>query len=349
MADTFRKYTECRQPADFDFQFSPYSAALILALVAAVVAPLLVLTNLVLVPIAIGAAILLIAGARFYLYERLVCLGPLQTAIGVVSGVTRASARRTLLDKYGDDDATMGVFLSPGPTDFSSPIDDYWNSSQGELIRPNSAVVNIGLPYASSTGDHRTYVMRLHCEFEGSGVYEFLQWLKLVLVLLLALLALLLLAPQAAALLILFLKLLALLFGSFGLANFFLPGVEGDPTDVNPDLRDLKSGDMVVVTGDWIYDSGHVGWNEIHAVHSCQRMSDGSGVILLKLNPDGTWPADIGGGLGLDAVHLPMTLARWKQAIADATVAVKGGSRNDPANDWILHPIVDGCKSSIIL
>ena len=49
---------------------------------------------------------------------------------------------------------------------------------------------------------------------------------------------------------------------------------------MNPDLRDLKNGDMVVVTGDWIYDSGHAGWNEIHAVHSCQRMSGSDGVIL---------------------------------------------------------------------
>jgi hypothetical protein len=171
----------------------------------------------------------------------------------------------------------------------------------------------------------------------------------LVLVILLALLALLLAAPEAAALLIIFLKLLALLFGAFGIVNIFLPGTAGDPTDVNPDLRNLVNGDIVVVTGDWIYDSGHAGWNEIHAVHSCQRLSGSDGVILARLNPDGTWPAGIGDGMGLDPAHLPVTLDRWRAALADAAVAVNGGNQNNPANNWIIHPLIDGCKSPVIL
>jgi len=345
--DTFRKFTECINPKDF--AGIPYNFGLIGVLVAAVLFALLGLTNLVTVPIAIAAVILLIAGAHYYLYQRLLCLGGgIQTAIGVVNAVTRASIGRTLFDKFGDDDATMGIFLSPGPTDFDSDPDVYWNTSQGFLIKPNDAVVNVGLSYPTSGKDLR-YVKHLHCEFEGSGIYEFLQWLKLVLAILLAILALLLLAPGLSDLLILFLKLLALLFGGFGLANFFLPGVEGDPTDVNPDLKDLKKGDIVMVSGDWIYDSGHAGWNEIHAVHACQRLSGSDGVILAKLNPDGTWPDDIGGGLGLDPAHLPVTLAGWKAAIADATTAINGGSQADPANNWILHPTIDGCKSTIIL
>ena len=104
-----------------------------------------------------------------------------------------------------------------------------------------------------------------------------------------------------------------------------------------------------MVSGDWIYDSGHAGWNEIHAIHACQRLSGSDGVILAKVNPDGTWPDDLGGGLGLDLPHLPVTLARWKAAIADATTAVNGGNQDDPANNWILHPVIDGCKSTIIL
>ena len=42
-------------------------------------------------------------------------------------------------------------------------------------------------------------------------------------------------------------------------------------------------------------------------------------------------------------------LTRWQAAIADATTAVNNGNRDDPANDWILHPLVDGCESTVIV
>ena len=177
------------------------------------------------------------------------------------------------------------------------------------------------------------------------AVYKFLQWAKLTLVILLALLALLLAAPVLAALLITFLKLLALLFGGFGIVNIFLPGTSGDPTDVNPDLRNLQGGDIVMVTGDWIYDAGHVGWNEIHAVHACQRLSGSDGVILARVNPDGTWRRRYW------RRHGPRSCA-----FTGDTGAVDGGASRrecrserrqpgDPANNWILHPLVDGCQS----
>jgi hypothetical protein len=104
-----------------------------------------------------------------------------------------------------------------------------------------------------------------------------------------------------------------------------------------------------MVTGDWIYDAGHVGWNEIHAVHACQKLSGSDGVILARVNPDGTWPDDIGDGMGPDPAHLPVTLARWTAALQAATAAVNGGNQNDPANNWILHPLIDGCQKPIIL
>ena len=349
--NTFRKYTQCVKPGDFSE--IPYSVGIVTALVFTVIAPLIAFTNLFLVPIAIFADLVLITIAHYYLYGRLICLGDLGsgtglvTATGMVTGVTPPTIDK-LFTKVGDDDATMGVFLAGGPTDYDSNPDAYWNAPQGNLIAPNSAILNIGRTYPTSGSDLR-HLKALHCEFEGSGIYEFLQWAKLTLVILLALLALLLAAPVAAALLITFLKLLALLFGGFGIVNIFLPGTSADPTDVNTDLRNLQSGNIVMVTGDWIYDAGHVGWNEIHAVHACQRLSGSDGVILARVNTDGTWPDDIGDGMGLDPAHLPVTLARWTAALQAATAAVNGGNQNDPANNWILHPLIDGCQKPIIL
>jgi integrase len=48
-----------------------------------------------------------------------------------------------------------------------------------------------------------------------------------------------------------------------------------------PSLRSLNGRDVVVVKGDWIYDSLRDGWNEIHAVHDC--------LIIGPLEPEQSW------------------------------------------------------------
>ena len=57
------------------------------------------------------------------------------TATGVVTGVTPPTLDK-LFTKVGDDDATMGVFLAGGPTDYDSDPEAYWNAPQGNLDRP---------------------------------------------------------------------------------------------------------------------------------------------------------------------------------------------------------------------
>ncbi len=345
--NSFRKYTECVNPSNFTFPLSAYTAGVVLALVAVVVAPLILFTSIVSISLAIGADLLLIAGCVFYLYGRLICLGGQQCAIGVVTTVLRPYVG-SIIGKFGDDDATMNVLLAPGPTDTKSDPSVYWNQVQGGLVKPNDAILNIGLSYPQSGGD-LDHVKNLHCEFEGSGIHDFLQWLELILAVLVALLAVMLLFPEAAVLLW-FLRLLAILWGGFAVGNVFLPGTSGDPTDVSQSLGNLQAGDIVVVTGDWIYDSGHAGWNEIHAVHNCQIIPGKDGKTPAALNSDGTWPDDLGDGMGLDTPpKVQQMLERWCSAIGAATGAQTGGSTKDPANNWIVHPLIDGCQKSVIV
>jgi len=39
----------------------------------------------------------------------------------------------------------------------------------------------------------------------------------------------------------------------------------------------------------------------------------------------------------------------WCDAMGNAEQVEDGGSRDDPAQNWVVHPLVDGCSSPIIL
>jgi hypothetical protein len=314
-------------------------------------------------PVIIGLDLALIAACNWYLNGRLICLGtrfscadgPLpdnqECAIGVIgspghSGLFRPTISGLNYTKFGDDDSTMNILLAPGPTTFGDVhLDHYWNPPQGYLVAPNADITNVGLAYPQS-GDDLHYQKFLHCEFEGSGIVDFLAFLTTILVFLVALLAVLVFAPELTGL-IAILVIFASLLGLMSLINlFFAPSSPGDPTDIDQSLGNLQAGDIVMVSGDWIYDSGHAGWNEIHAVHNCQK------VAAIVTNPDGTWswPPDIGGGIGLDTPEkVKAGRAQWCCAQSGADGAVKGGSTTDPVNNWVIHPVVDGCTKPVII
>jgi hypothetical protein len=372
----YRKYTECINKKDFTP--SPLSSAAVAAtwliLITAVVAPLELAATPWYLPVLIGLNLGLIAACRWYLYGRLICLGtrfsctdengnpvPLpdnqECAIGVVgspghSGIFRPRVSGLNASKFGDDDATMNILLAPGPTDLSADKHDYWNQEQGYLVAENSDITGINLGYPQS-GDDLKYMKHLHCEFEGAGIKNFLDWLYEILAFLLAILAIILFVPGGeviVAILAILAALLTLLAGINLFTGTLDPSAPGDPTDVNESLGNLKGGDIVMVSGDWIYDAGHAGWNEIHAVHNCQKIAE----IVRGTNADGaeiwSWPPDIGGGLGLDtAPHVNAARAHWCCMLRGAEGAVKGGSTTDPGNNWVIHPVVDGCKKPIII
>jgi hypothetical protein len=92
-----------------------------------------------------------------------------------------------------------------------------------------------------------------------------------------------------------------------------------------------------------VYDSLHDGWNEIHAIHACQKIG--------RFDPDHPtqWPA-LFNGMPIntpDAVRAARDY--WCDAIGKAEEAEDGGSRDDPAQNWVVHPLVDGCSIPIIL
>ncbi len=78
----------------------------------------------------------------------------------------------------------------------------------------------------------------------------------------------------------------------------------------------------MIVKGAWVYDSAHEGWNEIHPIKHCQET--------------GTW----NGGWDIDGTGLTRD---WCEAIGKAQDPLTVAAQGQPANQWVIHPVIDGC------
>jgi hypothetical protein len=92
---------------------------------------------------------------------------------------------------------------------------------------------------------------------------------------------------------------------------------------------------VVLVRGDWAYDEGHGGWNEIHPVRSVQKLTE---VIDPRFRAMGK--------------ATPALVAEFKTQVLDVWCFYAGQAddpdvqdeQDRPENDWGIHPDVDGCK-----
>ena len=348
----FRQFTQCVQPGEYsDLSFNLIGVLNIIGYLVtggfAVVLVAAIAGGPVVLMAFIALFVLVVMYLRWWLHGRLICLDDQPCLIGMVRKLSPAEP----LEKGGDDDFSMNILLAPGPTalieDFGQPnrpdppppVSAYQGALQGRLVSPQPSILGIGRTYVDDEG-HLAYVTSLHCEFEGSGIYNMLILAGIILGLLVAALALMLFLPglgQLSQLLIL----LAILFGGTGLLTGPLAGPlaagAGHPTDVDESLKSLERGDIVVVKGEWVYDSLHGGWNEIHPVRACCK-------IGVSIPIGGEWPA----GLRTDA-EVQVTRDRWCRMLDDADDCEDGGNRDDPRHDWVIHPLVDGCRPPIVI
>jgi hypothetical protein len=350
----YRQYTKCEQPGDYvDLSFTAIGFRNIFTMLFGGVFVAFIIWAFVAGPGGLLLAIALVASAVAYLYwwlnGRLICLNDEPCLIGMVRSLSPANPAPW--GKMGDDDFSMNVMLAPAPTAFRTdfikdnlpppPVSEYQNALQGKFVSPQPPILAIGRTYVDDE-DHLKYMTGLHCEFEGSGIHNLLIWAGIVLALLIAALAVQLAAPGLGWLVTL-LVLLAIFFGGTGLLTGPFAGPlaagAGHPTDIDEDLKTLARGDIVVLKGDWIYDSLHHGWNEIHPIKDC--------CIIAKVAEGwkfgSPWPAGFG-----TATEVQAKLDHWCAMLDDARDCEEGGSRDNPANGWIIHPLIDGCRDVII-
>jgi hypothetical protein len=337
----YKQYTICINPDNF-IDLSHLGGRGLLALVFVLLASLVIFfwnpgIFVGLLIVAIAAVSAFIVYLNWDAYGRLICLGkdPRNCAIiGVVWSIEPADPA----GKGGDNDYCINILLAPGPINSGELIEAYRKPPQGHLVDKNLKIVDMPRAYVQE-GD--TYMRALHCEFEGDGMRRILDAMYGVLALLLG--SFFIPGLWLAALAILILTLIRRIFS----ADPTAPGT-GTPLDIDPSLGSLSKGDVVVVRGEWVYDSLHEGWNEIHPVRGCQ--------IIGSLRKDQDWKdfkykdKDTGAEFSLDSVETVEKFRDfWCGLLKDADDAEDGGSRNNPANDWGIHPSIDGCKPPIII
>lgn len=357
----FKEFTKCVQPGDWhDFSLGPAGLVnnIALLLTTGLLAALAIAVAggpaglIILLAIVVDA----IAFLRWYLYGRLICLGDDSRNCAII-GVLRSQSPSDPAwgKKYGDNDFNMNVLLAPlGPAGFTSvdaiPRADFANPPQGHLVAENTKITSIPRSYPKDGEEDVNHQKLLHCEFEGSGIFDLLNIAYVVLVMILALLAIVTLTsfPGGAAFWIALFFVLLLLGAFINLLFNTDPGPENDPTagnplDVDASLVNLMKGDVLVFRGGWIFDSGHKGWNEIHPVRHAQKIGP-------PLTDEQTWKdfsftdPETGRVFQLQTEDdFVIFRAHWCEAFDRAGEAVTGGNHENPEHDWGIHPVVDGC------
>jgi hypothetical protein len=312
---TARHYTRCVKEADYIGKVAAqaiYAAALVAIPVAALGGAL--------VP-GVGATVLaaIIAYCRWWLYDRLICLGGEECAVGWVSKIEPPS-KKSLLDRF-DTDYSFNFVLAPlvTPTQNEAQAD----AAQGKLVTNHTGLEFQGMQ-ETTYGNIRAAA--LHAEFEGGGVYD----------LMMACLAALPFAVAATVVCAIpLIGWVACAILGIIAALIFLVGLIA-ANDVNSSLGELhtnepggRGADIVVVRGTWVYDSAHEGWNELHPITHCQRIDTWGG---------NWWGTPFEPPYTQDAVN------RWCREISYATSDTTVQAQSRAENQWTIHPAIDGCR-----
>jgi hypothetical protein len=364
----FKEYTDCVQPSNyvdlsFTFNVGIFQIILLAAVYGFIAAAVILISGVGPNPAGIIAAIATVSAAITYvlwwLYGRLICLGDEDRNCAIIGMLTGSpSYADPIYEKAGDNDKSMNLLLpfapmnSTDPTNLDSEDKLYAEAApQGHLVAKNSKISEV---VSRGYRESSKYMKTLHCEFEGDGLYSVLIALNGILIALIIWLGIVLAAstyPVAA--LVLF---IVALLGFIVYKIFFAePGPTtgaGNPLDIDPTLGSLGALDIVVVKGEWVYDSLHEGWNEIHPIRDCQ--------ILGRLEPDENgefkWSnfrykdKETNTEFTLDSIESFNLLHRyWCAGFKGAEDAQNNGSTTNPVHDWGIHPTVDGCKPPDII
>jgi len=338
---TYRQYTQCVQPENYTSKsvagVESVAAGLLVAGLTSTIAYIIGTGGFGLIVGGIAGLLAIVTGllvfAKWWLYGRLICLGGERCAIGMVVTVDLPQ-NRSGISAFDTDYCFTLLFPPHHIGDDQATIES--DGILGDLIKNQDSIKSLGLSSSGMTAqqwenDPPTAV--LECECEGAGMYILYQWLK-------ALLGILTVASVAswfcavpligwiACAIAAALGLAALVGILAGIAHALSDAAS--LSDVNPELGgtlhkngwDRLGADLLVVKGEWVYDSLHSGWNEIHPVRYCQKIGSWDGVWEFKPSPGQTG---------------------WCEAVASASSASTRANQQKPENQWEIHPYIDGC------
>jgi hypothetical protein len=295
MAYEWVHLTRCTTVADHKGLSTPLLllGTLIVALITGAFLPPLALVT------ALGAVVIY---CRWWLYDRLICLGGEECAIGLL-GAVEPPDKKSGLDAL-DTDYSINLLLPPHqiqelPPDYlahppaPAPGEDPTkkfkealhrqiadDGIQGRLIKETHTTGDVKnifgakkfdfegyfAPYPAMVLHH--YQPYLHCEFEGAGVSDLYKAAQ-------AALAVAAVASVACAIPFIGWAVCAIL--SLVAVVITLVGLGIGLSDVGkPNFFDGKfpgvhsTRDILFVRGVWVFDSAHTGWNELHPLVDCR-------------------------------------------------------------------------------
>lgn len=324
MADNYNQYTTCTTSNGW-MSLTAYIAWATGFLIAVAIPVIAVAGWCALFYIPVVVAAETVAACDWWLNVRLVCLGGDRSAVGMV---VRVDPARGKTDFFGelDTDYSINLLLYPDLPEVTQAVAEV-TPPYGELIKEQPGIASdVGFfrgEFAKEPDTDRTSWV-LHAEFEGAGMRDFRIGALVALALAIAALIVCAAVPPpfgvVAAAILTFLAFLAWLIGYLvGDHDYADPSdTAGTPSEIKQNDKDSHVGaDLLYVSGAWVFDSFHEGWNELHPIKKCTPIGTWNGA----------WPVDI-----------PEVAKKLDDGFRDAKTA---GA--DPHDRWEIHPYIDGC------
>lgn len=262
-------------------------------------------------------------------------------------------------DKSGfekmDDDFTMDILLSPhGPRETLTEMTQS-DPFQGPFLQAQPASSNHGLGFAGvsvtceptppETTSHETDVF--HVEVKGCRTHDVCNVLKAMsfgapvvgVICSIPIIGWIACAIAAAIWLAITAAAVAIAWASthVGHINDVYDPAAGT---LEPADRFGNGGDVILVRGDWVYDEGHSGWNEIHPIKLVLKLTD---VVHPRFR--GMDKADA----TLVAEFKKEVLDPWCFRVGQAADPLVRDAQQDPVNLWHIHPAIDGCHREPVI
>lgn len=133
-------------------------------------------------------------------------------------------------------------------------------------------------------------------------------------------------------------------------AAWFQAQLIDDVYFTGPISGEIAIGDAVAVTGRWVWDAGHSGWPELHAVHTVQKLAIPPELLSgARTDPKalddfrrnvchlvGEAPPNFG------APDAPRTVTQLAAMTPEQRTVHE--RQQEPENSWTIHPLIDGCE-----
>jgi len=348
MADCGQFY-KCVTPA----AFKPLTSVIALGIIAGVLIIVDILAAIIsgaAVPgLGVVAGILLIAAifelCAFLSGGKMVCLGDDSCTIGRIMQIIPVGQDKSGFEKI-DDDFTMNTLPSPhSPVELLAEM-TMTDPNQGPFLEAQAATTGIGLPFAGVSVQfedipHDTEVF--HVEVKGCRVHDVCIVWK-ILSFGAPIVGAICSIPLIGWLICAIAALIWLLITAIATAIAWAATHSGDINDVyDPASGELTAadpktgagGDVILTRGDWVYDAGHSGWNEIQPVRFVQKLT---GVVDAKYQSMAKADAT------LVAQFKKEVLDVWCFHVGEASSPLTIAGQQDPINTWHIHPSIDGCE-----